>query len=107
MIFDYAIIIQIIIFSLDVNWAPIQSQTDRRYLRLTYAESSHMEYTEEWEDRMKLWDEVMADMDDTTTTSTIVTTTTTSNNSDRIHGSILVVCLYQTLVAIKIKMGSY
>ena len=32
---------------------------DRKYLKLSYPESSFMEYPREWEERMNLWDEVI------------------------------------------------
>ena len=48
---------------LDVNWSPVKlngdGETDRKYLKLSYPESSFMEYPKEWEDRMSLWDEIM------------------------------------------------
>ena len=30
---------------------------------MTYAASSYMEYTKEWEGRMKIWDEAIADLE--------------------------------------------
>ena len=34
----------------------------REYLRLTYAESSYMEYPKEWENRMNIWNEAMNEL---------------------------------------------
>ena len=42
----------------DVQWIPVKGASNRRYLRLTYAASSYMEYSIEWEERMNIWDEV-------------------------------------------------
>ena len=48
---------------LDVYWSPIKKNEDgsmdRKYLKISYPESSFMEYPREWEERMNLWDEVM------------------------------------------------
>ena len=49
--------------TLDVQWIPIQGASSRRYLRLTYAASSYMEYSKEWEERMNIWDEVSKEID--------------------------------------------
>ena len=32
---------------------------DRKYLKLSYPESSFMEYPREWEERMMFWDDIM------------------------------------------------
>ena len=44
----------------DILWNPIQSVVERDYLRLTYPESSYMEYPEYWKKRMSAWDEATA-----------------------------------------------
>jgi len=47
----------------ELNWIPIHFEEDgtlyRKYLRLTYSESSFMEYPKEWQDRMIMWDNVI------------------------------------------------
>ena len=54
---------KLMVFYLDVHWSPAlinkDGTMDRKYLRLSYPESSFMEYPKEWEDRMSLWDEIM------------------------------------------------
>jgi len=45
----------------DIIWSPIRYD-GRKYLRLTYSESSFMEYPKEWQKRMEVWDEVMAEL---------------------------------------------
>ena len=51
-------------FISDVVWDPINDSddADRKYLWLTEPESSHMEYPEEWKNRMEIWDEVMKEL---------------------------------------------
>ena len=48
---------------LDVKWSPIRvkedGSMDRKYLKLSYPESSFMEYPREWEERMMFWDDIM------------------------------------------------
>ena len=52
--------------SKDILWNPVNKldtgEIDRKYLRLTYPESSAMEYPNEWKTRMKIWDEVMSEL---------------------------------------------
>ena len=74
---------------------------NRKYLRLTYAESSYMEYTEEWENRMKIWDEVMDDMErgnDTSTTEKSTITTPGSNTNCQIPSSNLIWFIFAVLI---------
>merc|ERR1712150_109296 len=51
----------------EMNWTPIHEKHDgtwnRKYLRLSYSESSYMEYPKEWKDRMNLWDEIIYGME--------------------------------------------
>ena len=47
----------------DVQWAHVQGASTPKYLRLTYAASTYMEYSKEWEERMNIWDKVLKDID--------------------------------------------
>ena len=48
---------------LDVKWSPVKvkedGSLDRKYLKISYPESSFMEYPREWEERMMFWDDIM------------------------------------------------
>merc|ERR1712018_611804 len=53
----------------DIIWNPIRTSdegdVDRKYFRLTYAESSYMEYPKEWMARMEIWNEAMKMLENT------------------------------------------
>ena len=53
-------------FISDVVWDPINNSDpvgdNRKYLKLTYPESSYMEYPKEWKNRMEIWEEVMKEL---------------------------------------------
>ena len=43
----------------DIIWSPVSDKLNRDYLFLTYGPSSRMEYPNNWNRRMKIWDETI------------------------------------------------
>ena len=43
----------------DIIWSPVSDKLNRDYLFLTYGPSSRMEYPNNWNERMKIWDETI------------------------------------------------
>ena len=43
----------------DIIWSPVNDKLNRDYLFLTYGPSSRMEYPNNWNKRMKIWDETI------------------------------------------------
>ena len=43
----------------DIIWSPVSDKMNRDYLFLTYGPSSRMEYPNNWNRRMKIWDETI------------------------------------------------
>ena len=44
---------------IDIIWIPVSDNLNREYLFLTYGPSSRMEYPNNWNKRMKIWDETI------------------------------------------------
>ena len=43
----------------DIIWSAVSDKLNRDYLFLTYGPSSRMEYPNNWNERMKIWDETI------------------------------------------------
>ena len=47
----------------DITWNPVTNKMSPEYLSLTYGPSSHMEYPENWKERMRRWEVTIETME--------------------------------------------